>query len=310
MLVSSVKPPPATSGFCLTFEGGPDRDLASVVRLPAPWLAGEPSECLFPGAVELPAVSGVRLFLSRGTLLGYASEAVVPGELTAQAEALYRRILAACGGRHLYRIWNYVPQINAQTTAGENYQAFCVGRARAFEQTFGAEFERHLPAASAVGCTGDRLDAIFVAGPSEPRHLENPAQVPAYRYPIEHGPRAPSFARATVARCGDRRMFFVSGTSAIKGHRTVAPGTLDAQIECTLDNLRLISCQAGLGENLGAGRMARRHFKVYLRRASDLAAARARLEPALLQAGDLFTYLHSDICRLALNIEIEATLEE
>ncbi|MBL9209768.1 MAG: hypothetical protein JNL92_04830 [Opitutaceae bacterium] len=310
MPVTSVKSPPASSGFCLTFDGGPAPAPGGTVRIRTPWLAGAPWEILFPEAIELPAVAGVRLFQSRGVLVGYASETIVPGELATQAEALYRRLLTARGGRHLYRIWNYVPQINAFTAAVENYQAFCIGRARAFEQALGAQFEHHLPAASAVGCAGDRLDAIFVAGTSEPRHLENPTQVPAYRYPIEHGPRAPSFARATVAHNGESRVIFVSGTSAIKGHRTVAPGTLDAQIDCTLDNLRLISHQAGLGDNLGAGQMSQRHFKVYLRRASDLDAVRARLEPGLLQPGDLFTYLQSDICRVALNIEIEATLEE
>lgn len=310
MLDSSVKLSPAASSFCLTFEAVPSPGAAAIARIHTPWLAGEPCESLFPHAIELPGVGGVRLYQSRDALMGYASETVAPGEMATQTEALYRRILAACGGRHLYRIWNYVPQINAHTAAGENYQAFCVGRAHAFEQTLGAQFETHLPAASAVGCSGDRLDAVFVAGPSAPRHLENPAQVPAYRYPIEHGPRAPSFARATVARIGDSQVTFVSGTSAIKGHRTVAPGTLDAQIDCTLDNLQLISRQAGLGDHLGAGRMAQRHFKVYLRRATDLSAVRARLEPALIQPSDLVTYLHSDICRIALNIEIEATLEE
>lgn len=310
MLDSSVKISPAAPAFCLTFDAGPAPGPVGLVRINAPWLAGEPCESLFPGASELPGADGVRLFQSRDILLGYASETIVPGEMASGTEALYRRILAACEGRHLYRIWNYVPQINALTAAGENYQAFCVGRAHAFELALGPQFETHLPAASAVGCTGDRLDVAFVAGSSAPRHLENPAQVPAYRYPIEHGPRAPSFARATVARMGDRRVTFVSGTSAIKGHRTVAPGTLDAQIDCTLDNLQLISRQAGLGDHLGAGRMVQRHFKVYLRRPTDLAAVRARLEPALIQPSDLVTYLHSDICRVALNIEIEATLEE
>jgi chorismate lyase/3-hydroxybenzoate synthase len=309
MLDSSVKLSPAASAFCLTFEAAPAPGPTGVACIQAPWLAGELCESLFPGAIELPEVGGVRLFQSRDALVGYARESVAPGEMATRTEALYRRILAACDGRHLYRIWNYVPQINAHTTAGENYQAFCVGRAHAFEKTLGAQFETHLPAASAVGCTGDRLDVAFVAGSSAPRHLENPAQVPAYRYPIEHGPRAPSFARATVARIGDSRVIFVSGTSAIKGHRTVAPGTLDAQIDCTLDNLQLISRQAGLGDHLGAGRMTQRHFKVYLRRPTDLAAVRARLEPALIQPSDLVTYLHSDICRIALNIEIEATLE-
>ena len=139
-------------------------------------------------------------------------------------------------------------------------------------------------------------------------HFENPEQVPAYWYPVEHGPRAPSFARATVAREGRHTWTFISGTSAIKGHDTVAPGELDAQVECTLDNLRLISRKAGLGDDLGASQLVQRQFKVYLRHVRDLTVVRARLERSLLQSQDVVTYLHAEICRAALNIEIEATI--
>jgi chorismate lyase / 3-hydroxybenzoate synthase len=113
-----------------------------------------------------------------------------------------------------------------------------------------------------------------------------------------------------VVRDGQHTWTFISGTSAIKGHETVAPGALDAQLECTLDNLRLMSRASGLGEDLGAERVKQRHFKVYLRHPSDLAAARMRLERSLLRPQDVVTYLQADICRAALNIEIEATLTE
>lgn len=274
----------------------------------AAWLAGAPEECLFPGAVALPIRHGIQLFQHGGLLLGVTRVRLSPDEFAAGTEILYRQVLSLCAGRHLYRVWNYVPDINAVSAAGENYREFCRGRAHAFEAALGKDFESRLPAASAVGAHGDELALTFIAGDTAPRHVENPEQLPAYRYPIEHGPRSPSFARATIAQDGTRELTFISGTSAIKGHQTVAPGQLDAQIDCTLDNLRLISRQAGLGDDLGAGRVARRHFKIYLRHAGDLAAARARLEPALVRPADVVTYLHSDICRAALNIEIEATL--
>src|SRR6185295_16228459 len=153
-------------------------------------------------------------------------------------------------GHHLYRIWNYVPGINTLTDGFENYRAFCQGRSLAFEAEAGAGFPRVLPAASGVGTHDGCLSVVFVAGSAVPRHVENPEQVPAYRYPAEHGPRAPSFSRATVVQIGDRRFTFISGTSAIKGHATVAPDALLDQLDCTLDNLRLVSKEAGSGENL------------------------------------------------------------
>jgi len=83
---------------------------------------------------------------------------------------------------------------------------------------------------------------------------------------------------------------------------------IPAQIDCTLDNLRLISRACDLGEQLGAGGGWGRHFKVYLRHAADYEAASAALSGKLFFAGDRVTWLRSDICRAALTIEIEATL--
>lgn len=307
MLASTAQNPPSLSSFRIAFAGvqaaPPDGAIVTT-----PWLAGAPGEDLFPEARSVGTEHGVELHRAGSLLLGHVRESVHPARLSAQTDSLYRRILAATGGMHLCRIWNYVPEINALTAGFENYRAFCQGRSLAFEATLGGTFQPRLPAASAVGCPGSSLDIFFVASAAAPTHFENPEQVPAYLYPTEHGPRAPSFARATVVRDGAQTWSFISGTSAIKGHETVAPGALDAQIDCTLDNLRLISRQAGLGNNLGAGRVARRHFKIYLRHAGDLAATRSRLEPALVQPSDVVTYLQSDICRAALNIEIEATL--
>lgn len=307
MLASIAQNPPSLSSFRIAFAGGPVAPPAGAI-VATPWLAGAPHEDLFSGARPAGSDHGVELHRAGSLLLGHIRESVHPARLSTQTDSLYRRILAATRGTHLCRIWNYVPQINALVAGFENYRAFCQGRSLAFEAALGGTFQPQLPAASAVGCGGNALDIFFVAADAAPAHFENPEQVPAYLYPAEHGPRPPSFARATVVRDGPRTWSFISGTSAIKGHETVAPGALDAQIDCTLDNLRLISRQAGLGDDLGANRVAQRHFKIYLRHARDLAAARTRLEPALVQPSDVVTYLHSDICRAALNIEIEATL--
>lgn len=286
-----------------------ERGLGLELRIPV--LAGAARELIFPdAAAPKPAQAGLQLAVRGGWLIGWTTEALSdPRAYQQQTQALYRRVLAATRGRHLYRIWNYVPRINALSDGLENYRAFCQGRSLAFEAAVGeASFPQVLSSASAVGTDDEFLSLVFVAGVAAPRHIENPEQVPAYRYPAEHGPRAPSFSRATVVRMDGQAVTFISGTSAIKGHSTVAPGALGDQLECTLDNLRLISREADLGEQLGAGRGLQRHFKIYLRHAADLPATRTRLERDLLQPGDAVTYLQADICREALNIEIEATL--
>lgn len=279
-----------------------------LVSVSTPWLAGAPSEEIFAPALPLGEHHGVHLYRSGEMLLGHVRAKFIPTELARHTESLYRRIFAAVRGQHLYRFWNYVPDINGHTAGLEHYRGFCQGRSLAFEASIGTEFGTELPAASAVGCDGTDIDVVFAAGPSIPRHFENPSQVPAYRYPPEHGPRAPAFARATVVAHGTQTITFISGTSAIKGHRTIAPGQLREQIDCTVDNLRLVAETAGLGPDLGQTKGGTRHFKVYLRHAADLAAAQAQLDRTVLHPTDRVTYLRSEICRAALNVEIEATI--
>lgn len=279
------------------------------LSLALPLLGGEARELIF-SATGIPRDQhGLHLIDSGDLRLGWATEPVNDERtLSAQTQALYRQMLAASRGLHLYRVWNYVPRINAPSEGFENYRAFCQGRSLAFEEMLGAAFSNRLPSASAVGTDDHFLSLIFVCGAAAPRHVENPEQVPAYRYPAEHGPRAPSFSRATVAPIAGRAFTFISGTSAIKGHATVAPGAFRDQLDCTIDNLRLVSREAGAGEDLGATTAKIRHFKIYLRHAADFAAARARLEKDLLRPTDRVSYLRSDICRAALSVEIEATL--
>ncbi len=273
-----------------------------------PVLAGAEDETLFGGATGTGVERGFALFEDRGLLLGaWAGDA--ERDLGAQTRRIYRDMLglAQARGRALARIWNYVPDINGTSAEGlENYRVFCRGRAQAFE----ASPESVPPAASAVGGVAGRLAVLFAAAPDPPRRFENPEQVPAYEYPPEHGPRSPSFSRAGQVDVAGRKYTFVSGTAAIKGHATVAPESLAGQLECTLDNLRIISGVCGLGADLGAGRAAERHFKVYLRSAADLPELQAVLESRLFRADDRVCWLHSDICRAALKLEIEATVIE
>jgi chorismate lyase / 3-hydroxybenzoate synthase len=304
---------PRAFSFVVEFGGRSSRvvsdDASMGLALPLPLLGGEAREAIFPETGFANERSGLRVLDSGDLRIGWVSEPVKNARtLSAQTEALYQRMLAAAEGRHLYRVWNYVPHINALTDNFENYRAFCQGRSLGYEAVLGTAFPRVLPAASAVGTDDEFLSVIFACGRAVPRHVENPEQVPAYFYPAEHGPRAPSFSRATVVDVSGGHFTFISGTSAIKGHVTIAPDALLDQLDCTIDNLRLISKEAGAGDNLGAGQSKARHFKIYLRHAADFAATRARLEEALILPTDRVTYLQSDICRAALRVEIEATL--
>ncbi|MGH7996845.1 MAG: hypothetical protein ACREFX_10875 [Opitutaceae bacterium] len=281
--------------------------LRAGLRVPVPVLGAETRERFWPEAAPAGVEAGFDLYTSGDLLIGCA--AWPAGEdPTEAARRLYLRLLDAAAGGHLYRVWNYVPGINGSTGDLENYRAFCVGRGAAFEERWGPAFAAALPAASAVGCAGGALAAVFVAGREPPLLFENPEQVPAYEYPPDYGPRAPSFARASVAIANGRRMIFISGTAAIKGHATVAPESLEAQIACTLDNLHAVGREAGAGADLGISAGFARSFKIYVRHPDEFGKARSRIREALLRPGDSALWLRADLCRRALRIEIEATL--
>lgn len=273
-----------------------------------PVLAGEAVENLFGAARPAGRVGALALFEAGDWLLGAATVPLTAG-LEDAAHRLYDSIFSATRGRHLARIWNYVPAINATGPDGmENYRLFCRGRSLAFEQHYGSGFKARLPSASAVGRKPGALTVAFAASSAAPRHVENPLQVAAYDYPGEYGPRPPSFARATVVPDPEHTTVFISGTAAIRGHATIAPQSTREQLECTLENLRAISQACGLGVGLDEGGGSTRHFKVYVRHAADQPLVAALLDDKLLTDTDRVSYLQADICRASLLVEIEATI--
>lgn len=296
---------------CVVFGGAgspiqkPAREDAVTVNVPL--LAGDAEEKLLAAPGDASQREGCSVFETAGETAGFVV-AEAGDDLEAAARDLYRKIFAATEGRHLYRVWNYVPQINAVENGLENYRRFCRGRSLAFEAHFGARYQRQLPAASAVGATSGPLAIAFVAGDAVPRHFENPRQVPAFEYPPDYGPRAPSFSRATLVTAGKQRKLFISGTAAIRGHATIAAGDLAGQLACTRENLNLIASTAGAGADFGARDGWQRTVKVYIRRAADLRAVQQDLQRHLVRPDESVTYLLADLCRSDLLVEIEAVL--
>lgn len=306
---NSVSFATSTPTACRVVFGAPAARVAPegpAMQVALPVLNGVVDEFLLAGASAARESSGFTLFSSGGRLAGFAVAS--PDLSLEQASAsLYQQLFTVTRGLHLCRIWNYVPRINAIETGLENYRLFCRGRSLAFENHFGAGFKKLLPAASAVGAATGPFALGFLATDAEPHHFENPRQVPAFEYPVQYGPRPPSFARATALADETGRQIFISGTAAIRGHQTVDAGNLTGQLACTVDNLRLIGATAGAGDDVGASAW-QRSFKVYIRRAADLAAVQNFLQRELLQSDDAVQYLQADICRSDLLVEIEAVL--
>jgi chorismate lyase / 3-hydroxybenzoate synthase len=275
------------------------------VHLAMPLLGGPEEEVVLevPGArVESP-LPGSALMTSDHWMAG-AFVRPWHGPLDELSASLYRELLLHARGWNIGRIWNYVPDINSETTGLENYRRFNLGRWQAYHDTFGDALTAHLPAASAVGLRGDMLVTVFVATRAPVERIENPQQVPAWQYPAAYGPKAPSFVRATWAEVAGRRWSWVSGTASIRGHASVATGDVPGQLAVTLENLNVILAAMGLPA-LGAGEVAGAEVftKVYLRHQADLRVVR----DGLGAAANLAQFVEADVCRSELDLEIEVS---
>ncbi len=281
------------------------RDGSIALHLQLPHLAGSRRESLhLPGAATVQR-HGFLLMQSGELLLGVAMTEAT-GNLEPASARLYRQLLQASHGWHLYRVWNYVPGINREEHGLECYRRFNVGRWQAFESVYGRHLRSYLPAASAVGIHGNRLVVAFVAGRQPARYLENPDQIPAYHYPDAYGPRSPGFSRAAMADCAGFDLAFISGTASIRGHASVRVGDVLGQLEVTLDNLAIMGRQMGI-DPLGDDGHGQWHLKCYLRHSDHLEQVRTRMIERLGHAAEDFIYLQADICRRELDLEIEAS---
>jgi enamine deaminase RidA (YjgF/YER057c/UK114 family) len=243
-----------------------------------------------------------KLFESSEYVLGAASIEVCPGTLTAKTESLYEQLLSNHPSFSLYRIWNFVPDINGQPEGHlENYQAFCLGRATAFERHVNNALHSKVPAASAVGTPGDHLTLVYLAGRPLGTHLENPQQTPAYEYPEQYGPKPPSFARASTVDYDGHPTLFISGTASVLASESIGE-TVESQLATTLDNLHAVASQCHTTHT------GRRRARVYLRHAGDYDYVKTQLEASYLKRGDEATYIVADICRKELLVEIEVTI--
>lgn len=241
---------------------------------------------------------------SEDFILGAATVRVDPETLVTTTLSIYEQLLTARPHMSLYRIWHFVPAINEiPEGALENYRAFCKGRSIAFEAHSKDALRSKIPAASAVGTTGDYLTIVYLAGRASSEHIENPRQTPAYEYPTQYGPKPPSFARATTTTFNGTPMLFISGTASILASESIGE-TVESQLNVTLENLIIVANRANIPPS------SKRKVRVYLRHAHDYAYIKQALEARFLSEQDEAIYIVADICRKELLVEIEVSTSQ
>lgn len=231
-------------------------------------------------------------------ICGVSDDSVTDGNIEEAAYDAYKTLLTFIADSphpELVRFWNYVPNINHGAGDAENYKRFCSGRLQAFtEANYG---DLQFPAASAVGHYSKGLTVTALTASADAVHHANPRQVDAYSYPREYGPSSPSFARATTLELQDHSFCFISGTASILGHSSVHRGDLKLQLYTTNDNILYLLKETGFK------REQIKTLRVYLRNKADLAECEKTVSELFPQTDAI--YLHADICRSDLLVEIE-----
>jgi chorismate lyase/3-hydroxybenzoate synthase len=235
---------------------------------------------------------------------------------TARAYRWIRAELCERGFSHPVRLWNHIPGIHDPMGDDQDrYMVFNAGRFEALSEWFGRErFDTRIATASGVGHDGQDLVLHCLAADRPGRAVDNPRQIAPYRYSRRYGPLPPCFARATVIQPPHGLpLALAGGTASIVGEQSVHPGDLERQTDETLTNLAvLLRAAAGLPEDPSGDRAAAlaafRDVRVYFpdpQRVDDL---RILLKDAFPGAGSI-EWVHADICRAELLVEIEGVAE-
>jgi enamine deaminase RidA (YjgF/YER057c/UK114 family) len=206
--------------------------------------------------------------------------------------------------RYPVRLWNHIPCIRRTNERGlDRYMVFNAGRFAACSEWFGSPdaFDRLLPTASAVGHGGTDLVVHLLAADAPGTAVENPRQVPSYRYSRRFGPRPPCFARATTVRWGDDggATILVGGTASIRGEETTHRGDLPAQARETFENMNALVRAAG-----AEGLAAFESLRVYYVHEADRTVVERMTSDAFPHLPAI-EYVKADLCRPDLLIEIE-----
>lgn len=215
----------------------------------------------------------------------------------------------------IYRQWNYIADITGFNGPRQHYQEFNDARSEFYAK---ADWSGGYPAATGIGAwTGGvavELNAMKPSGVAETvnRALDNKLQVSAHRYSqqvligeekenLDHK-TTPKFERARLVGIeGKGYTVYVSGTAAIRGEESLMGVGVGEQTRITMENIEYLLSEECTG--LAGYRTDIQLLRVYIKEPEDLGAVREYMEKNYPQPEKV--YLHADVCRDELLVEIE-----
>jgi len=248
-----------------------------------------------------------------------------PDEAYEESASAFRHLneqlgLAGVDFSHVVRTWIYVNQITEGPDGRQRYQELNRARTEFFEDVRLCAHNRAswapeivYPASTGIGTAGRSIVLNAVALDSQRPDvffmpLENPRQTSSFKYSARYSPKTPKFSRAMAIVQGHFVHLMVSGTASIVDQRTVHIGDVARQTEQTIDNIRRLIAEENLARHhlpgVGATLSDIAKLRVYVKHPEDYARCREIVEQRL--PGIPAIYLHADVCRPDLLVEIEA----
>jgi hypothetical protein len=226
---------------------------------------------------------------------------------------------------NIVRQWNYIGSIlsisEQASIPAQNYQVFNKVR---YDHYLKYRSIEGFPAATGVGMNynGVMIDFCAVEPIDEKKiiSIKNPKQINPYNYnhKVLEGisnqgrkeEQPPLFERAKLLTNSKKWRIFVSGTASIIGQETTAIGDLNEQTRVTIDNIKKLTSKENLVAHYPQISYEKpvnfSRIRVYVRNAGDIPEVKSICED---QFGTVpAIYLHADICRDNLLVEIEAEI--
>ena len=314
-ITDTLTPPSADHSLLLAFRFGSAGEAAEHPAIVDAQLAPIDRDLLYEawwveGEVEYSTHGAVRIAQSEDYAVAiYENDENGADDHRIFVRDAYRELLGAIAtARHqrLVKMWNYLGGINEGQGDEERYRQFSAGRAMAFSEAGLAD--QSAPTGTGIGTMQDRgLTIIALCSARDFTLAENPRQISAFDYPRQYGPKSPKFGRGGSVTTADHCLRLISGTAAIVGHESMHPDDTLAQLDETLRNLDSL-CDAVSESAKGSSRLVlddRSVLRVYLRNPGDYAVVAQKLWDRLGPGADQVAFLHADICRRELLLEID-----
>ncbi len=214
------------------------------------------------------------------------------------------------------RTWIYIHDIDGLDKSDNNYQGMNHARKEIYNKiNFAGRTDSlvDFPASTGIGLQDRALTYSTLACKpgmlNKVISIENQAQTPAFEYPEVESKFQPLFSRAIALLDEEKALCSVSGTASILEAKSMYIGDAEKQTEVTLDNIENLISKDNLKANnievANGGLEAVVQFVVYIKYPENLDKIKSICQKRLPADIPQF-YVHADVCRDDLLVEVEA----